>query len=79
MCPAGYALALTLQAWSFSVGDWVDVNLCFNDSEQRGKVMFERREVDIYQAVVKNKSFWVIDEGGKSEDRRGTGNNRKNR
>jgi len=73
MCPSGYALALTLQAWSFSLGAWVDVHLCFSEAEQQGVTIFDRREVNIYQAIVKNKPFWVIDEGDKNDDRRDNG------
>ena len=63
MCPAGMILAETLLAWSFCYGSWEPVALCM-DEDDRGHVILQRtmEEVDIYQATIPGKTFWVIDE-----------------
>ena len=64
MCPAGYALIQTLLAWSFATGAWVQVDLCHDEDTMRGIVIRNdtRKEVDIYQVTLNDKSFWVIEE-----------------
>lgn len=63
MCPAGMALVETLMAFSFSMGQWIEVGLCYDGSRGSAVRQDTGEEVEIYQVIVNTKAYWIIEEG----------------